>query len=251
MLKPHYNEEQLENIRERLCPALTDVDYLPLKDLRDLMGRFAPRDAIDVLDFGCGNSPYAELFPNARYVRADFLDAPGRDFSVTEDARTGIPDGLFDLVISTQVAEHLPDPKSYFDEAYRVLRPGGRMIVTTHGVWEDHGAPFDFQRWTADGICRDLRRSGFDVNGVYKLTAGERFFLYQLLRWLNNGGFNRPRLLSRVGRRLARDFVKLGRPCLHRWADRLWSDCTIAEGDNLRLHRSYLIVGVEVTKRGI
>ncbi|OGH87568.1 MAG: hypothetical protein A3J93_03525 [Candidatus Magasanikbacteria bacterium RIFOXYC2_FULL_42_28] len=37
---------------------------------------------------------------------------------------------VFDYVIATFLIVHLRDPKQFFDEAYRVLKDGGRLIVT-------------------------------------------------------------------------------------------------------------------------
>jgi SAM-dependent methyltransferase len=78
------------------------------------------------------------------------------------------------MVISTQVLEHVPNPAHYVAECFRVLKPGGSLLLTTHGVFHDHGCPYDFQRWTADGLRRLIEESGFRVDEVKKLTCGPR-----------------------------------------------------------------------------
>lgn len=53
------------------------------------------------------------------------------------DARLGsleevaFPDASFDSVVSSHLLEHLPNPRAHFEECYRILRPGGRLVLTT------------------------------------------------------------------------------------------------------------------------
>jgi SAM-dependent methyltransferase len=160
-----------EYLRERLSPCPNDHFYLCLSDLLLALRRF-------ILDYGCGGSPYRSLFPNADYKRADYLQAGGDslDYILSEDSRVPERDERFDLVLSTQVAEHLGHPDVYFSECSRLLKPEGRLICSTHGYFPDHGCPHDFQRWTGDGITRDLKKAGFEVEQILKLTSGSRAF---------------------------------------------------------------------------
>lgn len=49
-------------------------------------------------------------------------------------------DGSFDLVISSDIFEHVRHPRTGFEEIYRVLRPGGRHIFTVPMSWPFSGA---------------------------------------------------------------------------------------------------------------
>jgi len=70
-------------------------------------------------------------------------------------------DGSFDFVVCDQVLEHVEgNLQQAIDEQYRVLRPGGWMILTTCFMNPIHGAPGDFWRCTPSGLkhlCRRFR----------------------------------------------------------------------------------------------
>lgn len=175
---------QSEYLRQRLNPQPGDSIYLHLKDLMQCLETCRTDEALSVLDYGCGGSPYRSLFPNTFYHRADYVRIPGMDFTVSTEGRLPeVADGQYDLVLSTQVLEHVGDPKVYLDEAMRVLKPGGKLLLSTHGVFPDHGCPYDYWRWTSDGLRMTLERSSFQVNDIFRLTCGVRAVLF----WLGQG----------------------------------------------------------------
>lgn len=119
-----------------------------------------------VLDFGCANQQYRELFaPGIDYVGADLPGNLGAEIHLRQDG--SLPDkisGSYDAVLSTQVLEHVNDPNLYLAECFRALRPGGRLLLTTHGIMMLHRDPVDYWRWTSDGLRHILERAGFVIN---------------------------------------------------------------------------------------
>ncbi len=99
----------------------------------------------------------------ARYVAADLPGNPHADLTLTSDARVPAGDESFDAVLSTQVLEHVADPGLYLAECFRVLRPGGRMLLSTHGVFVYHPDPVDLWRWTCEGLRRQVEFAGFQI----------------------------------------------------------------------------------------
>ena len=174
-------------LRQRLAPRPGESLYLHLADLRLAIDRIRSAEPLMILDYGSGGSPYRSLFPNADYRRADLLqaDQDQLDYVLDQYSRIHAEAEMFDLILSTQVAEHVTDPAIYFAECYRLLKPGGRLFCTTHGTFEDHGVPYDFQRWTADGLRRDISKAGLEIIRVEKLTTGPRALLFQIDHLLN------------------------------------------------------------------
>ncbi len=116
-----------------------------------------------VLDIGCGLQPYRALL-GPRVTEYVGVDRPGpySNPTVVADADAlPFPDGSFDAMMSTQVFEHLRDPEAALRESSRVLRPGGRIVLTVPGVWPTHEAPHDYWRFTRNGLERALTAAGF------------------------------------------------------------------------------------------
>jgi len=107
------------------------------------------------LDVGAQNGPYAALFPHR--IALDIK--PGRGVQVIGDAQAlGVGSAAVDAVLCTEVLEHLPEPQRAIDEIFRVLRPGGALILTTRFLFPIHDAPHDYFRYTKYGLRHLLRR---------------------------------------------------------------------------------------------
>ncbi len=162
-------------LRIRQRPGLRDGDYISLCDIHRVILAVSRDFRGDVFDYGCGGAPYADLFRNCRsYVKADLVPGPLVDRLLGEDGLTREPEASYDWVFSTQVLEHVPEPARYLAECHRLLRPGGELLLTTHGFYPEHGCPFDFHRWTSEGLLREVRAAGFEIVAGGKLSTGIR-----------------------------------------------------------------------------
>lgn len=107
------------------------------------------------LDLGAQTGPYAAHFPQ----RIALDVRPSRGVHVVGDAQAlGLADSSFDVVLCTEMLEHVPEPQRAIDEIRRVLRPGGLLLLTTRFLFPIHDAPHDYFRYTKYGLRHLLRR---------------------------------------------------------------------------------------------
>jgi SAM-dependent methyltransferase len=132
--------------------------------LQDLSSGLKVSQDSRVLDYGCAELPYRDFFPRETdYVAADLPGNRKATLCLNADGTIPEPDNSFDAVLSTQVLEHVTDPRLYLSEAFRVLRPGGRLVLSTHGTFVYHPDPDDYWRWTGVGLQREVEQAGFRV----------------------------------------------------------------------------------------
>ena len=114
-----------------------------------------------VLDVGCGAKPYEPLFTAhaASYVGVDPVDNPRAELKGSVEDLP-VEDGTFDVVLCNQVLEHCDNPVKAVTELRRVAAPGGRVLVTTHGVMPYHPSPTDYWRWTHAGLEKLFTENG-------------------------------------------------------------------------------------------
>ncbi|WP_277880499.1 MULTISPECIES: class I SAM-dependent methyltransferase [Agrobacterium] len=108
-----------------------------------------------VLDVGCGEMPFRSLI--GRQVQYTGLDVPqassfgmGNNTEIVAfDGKTiPFPDSYFETLLCTEVLEHAVDPVALIAEMYRVMRPGGTLLITVPFAARVHHAPYDFHRFT-------------------------------------------------------------------------------------------------------
>jgi SAM-dependent methyltransferase len=216
--------------RERQDPVPGDDFYVHLRDLRDILRPRLEHAEGLWLDYGAGTAPYRVFMPNARLALADMpgdneASAPHLDYVLEPGLPCPAADETFDGVLSTQVLEHVPDPGAYLGDSFRMLRPGGELLLTTHGTWEEHPCPVDLSRWTVQGLRDEVKQAGFDVVECMPVTCGVRAALFLLTRELLRTSWrSRYRSLNGLLLGTLREVARRRPAALHRYADRALSD---------------------------
>jgi len=129
------------------------------KITRGKLDQFIKKHAtnVQVLDIGSSFSPYQEYFPNR--VTMDINPKFGTDF-VGDIHQMPFKDETFEMIICTEVLEHCYNPQLAVNELRRVLKTGGKLILTTRFVFPLHDSPNDYFRYTRYGIKQLFKEWG-------------------------------------------------------------------------------------------
>lgn len=74
-----------------------------------------------------------------------------------------VPDGTYDAVVCHQVLEHVREPANAVAEMARVLKPGGRAVISVPHLSRRHELPHDYFRFTQEGLAYLARKQGLQV----------------------------------------------------------------------------------------
>ncbi len=214
---------------QRLASVLRYFFDLQARSIRRDVGPILAQTTGTVLDVGCGGQPFqALLHKYARYLAIDHASAGvrfgyhGAGVCYFRGSRWPVEDQSVDLVLCTEVLEHVLEPRAVLEEAYRCLRPGGRLLATVPFAARWHFVPHDYWRYTPSSLAHLLDQTGFTDAEVYArgnpMTVACAKIGALILPLLNarNGGF----LLGLLGLPLLLLATVLGNWSLRRdWGD--------------------------------
>jgi SAM-dependent methyltransferase len=209
---------------ERRRPRLSSPTWIVRTSLAHWLEEQAAELAADppvrILDVGCGVKPYYPFFAGvaSEYIGVDVVENPAAELRGSVEALP-VEDASFDVVLCTQVLEHSDDPAQAVRELWRVTRPGGRVLASTHGVQVYHPSPADYWRWTHEGLRRLFEQNAEWGSLSVTPAAGTASALAMLLGTyveiaLRRTVLARPpvALLNRIGRALDGRSSRLSEP---------------------------------------
>ncbi|MEM7031235.1 MAG: class I SAM-dependent methyltransferase [Chloroflexota bacterium] len=143
-----------------------------------------------VLDVGAGTGRYRPLFNHCEYKAQDFGQEPGTIGIYTpldyESDITNIPvdDQSFDVVICTEVLEHVPEPILALKEIARILRPGGKLLLTAPLMSFLHQEPYHFYGgYTPHWYEKFLTEFGLTIESIEPNQGFFSFFGQESVRY--------------------------------------------------------------------
>ena len=157
--------------------------YIARAGLRDAMIEFAPQLSGQLLDVGCGRKPYQSLFVVEKYIGLDIDSEISRKRGIADYFYDGgkfpFEDEAFDSILCNQVLEHVFNPDNFLQEINRVLKPGGKFLLTVPFVWDEHEQPYDYARYSSFGLRALLEKQSFRIIKHNKLGA-DASIIFQL-----------------------------------------------------------------------
>ena len=122
-----------------------------------------------ILDVGAGEGEYGEYFKKISYTACDIKQNKKKTIDMVGDFisdKGKFKKGYYDYVLCTQVLEHFEDPMVVFQRFNRVLKPGGKLFLTTNFIYQIHMEPNDYFRFTKYGLISLGEKNGFKVESI-------------------------------------------------------------------------------------
>lgn len=157
---------------------------LTTKHLKEIINLYIDKqNRFCIVDYGCGDMPYRELFESyvQKYIGLDLEENPFAEIHILPAGKINIENNSTEVVLSTQVLEHVENPEEYLSECFRILKDDGLLILSTHGYWMYHPTPNDYWRWTSSGLQKIIKQAGFEIV-YFKGMVSRSAFGIQLLQ---------------------------------------------------------------------
>jgi SAM-dependent methyltransferase len=179
------------SLNDRLLPRLRSIASSLGPDAR-------------ILDVGAKHAPYRQYFRGFRFETVDVRPEVKPDFiaDVQQLSRV-VPLDSYDLVICTEVLEHVENPRQAVEEIRRILKPNGTLLATTPFIVPYHPDPKDYWRMTSEGwrsmlcswSCADVSAHGNRPLAIWYLLETGRGaplrvlnpMVHPLCKWIRAG----------------------------------------------------------------
>jgi SAM-dependent methyltransferase len=165
-------------------------------------------------DLGCGARTYEKYFLQyaQNYIGVDWGSSiHDLKAEIVADLNKPLPiaDKSADTIVCLSVLEHLCEPQTLLNEAYRILKPGGAIILQVPWQWWIHEAPYDFFRYTPFALKYMFEKAGF-TNVEVEPTTGFFSMWFVKMNYFSLRLISGPRILRGLKRAIFTPFWYIG-----------------------------------------
>jgi SAM-dependent methyltransferase len=191
-------------VLRKAARATSDWIDLPWSLITGMLKQVAPHARGRLLDVGCGDKPYEPIFRpyvseyvgiehEATFVKTAASTNAGKPDFVYDGKTLPFPDRSFDTVLNVQVLEHTPHPGQLVREMGRVLKDGGRLILSAPFQFRLHEQPHDYFRYSPHGLRALCAEAGLEIeelhpHGSMWSVIGHKLNSFLAFRIANVGG---------------------------------------------------------------
>lgn len=152
-LKSSYRRQQLDRLLNKYKAEYKGI-------VLDIGGR----------DRGAFKKPKTQV---QKWIFADIEEQHQPDIILDVSNMHNIDSGSINVISALELFEHVAEIEDGIKECFRVLKNGGKLILSVPFLFPVHADPIDFQRWTNTKWVNELERIGFKIE---KIEIMGRFF---------------------------------------------------------------------------
>lgn len=180
-MKEYYHKQLHQN---GVLVLFINPFYFARKELFISIKKYASCIKGKILDVGCGKKPYKILFADGGYIGIEIDTKENRNIKKADYYYDGeimpFPDASFDGLLCNQVFEHVFTPGKFISELNRVLKTGGKLIISVPFIWDEQEQPRDFAQYSYYGLRYLLEGNGFEILSHDK-TGADLSTIFQLI----------------------------------------------------------------------
>jgi SAM-dependent methyltransferase len=149
--KIKYKIKKFDKLYSTLIEIISPVYPQPFIDAKRIINSEIKGKNVVALNLGSGNSDFG-----VDLLNVDILPYQNVDI-ICDIENIPFKDNSVDYIINIAVLEHVPNPQKVIAEINRILKPGGKIYCFIPFMQPFHASPYDFQRFTYEGMKHQFR----------------------------------------------------------------------------------------------